>query len=65
MALHDDFESVRASLLHRNPLSTLDAAIIELLFEETRKQIMKTHPTDPIMATTLSLKSSSNQSSST
>ncbi|KAH7853047.1 hypothetical protein Vadar_032587 [Vaccinium darrowii] len=36
MALTPDFEPVRASLLHRSPLPTLEQAISELLSEETR-----------------------------
>lgn len=36
MGLSDAFEPVRASLLHRIPLPTLDQAISELLSEETR-----------------------------
>ncbi|KAM7486879.1 hypothetical protein LguiA_002888 [Lonicera macranthoides] len=36
MALHDRFEPVRASLLHRHPLSTFDDTITTLHFEETR-----------------------------
>ncbi|KAL4582843.1 hypothetical protein LXL04_007404 [Taraxacum kok-saghyz] len=36
MGLLDKFENVRASLLHRHPLPTLDASISELISEETR-----------------------------
>lgn len=36
MALQDRYEPVRASLLHRSPLPTLEAAIAELISEETR-----------------------------
>ncbi|KAM7480832.1 hypothetical protein LguiB_005415 [Lonicera macranthoides] len=36
MGLHDKFEPVRAALLHRNPLPSLDDVITELLSEETR-----------------------------
>lgn len=64
MALHDNVELVQASLLDRNPLCTLDVAIVELLFKKTHKQIMKTHPTDMIITTTPFLKSSSNGFSS-
>ncbi|KAJ9558092.1 hypothetical protein OSB04_012706 [Centaurea solstitialis] len=37
MGLTDNFENVRASLLHRHPLPTLEDAITELLSEETLK----------------------------
>ena len=33
MALRDDFESTRASLLHRQPLPTLEAVVAELISE--------------------------------
>ena len=36
MALHDRFELIRASLLHRHPLPTLDDVVTALHFEETR-----------------------------
>nr|KAJ0219878.1 hypothetical protein LSAT_V11C200095810 [Lactuca sativa] len=36
MALQDHYEPVRSSLLHRSPLPTLEAAIAELISEETR-----------------------------
>ncbi|KAK9116327.1 hypothetical protein Sjap_015274 [Stephania japonica] len=36
MALRPEYESVRAALLHRDPLPSLDAAVKEILFEETR-----------------------------
>ncbi|TXG71324.1 hypothetical protein EZV62_006259 [Acer yangbiense] len=35
MALRDDFEAVRGSMIHRNPLPNLSSAISELLAEET------------------------------
>ncbi|KAK0593488.1 hypothetical protein LWI29_037559 [Acer saccharum] len=35
MALRDDFEAVRGSMIHRNPLLNLSSAIFELLAEET------------------------------
>ena len=38
MGLSDKFENVRASLLHRHPLPTLDDVVSELLSEETRLQ---------------------------
>ncbi|XP_026419743.1 uncharacterized protein LOC113315701 [Papaver somniferum] len=39
MALRDDFETVRASILHRSPLPSVEAALSELITEETRKRI--------------------------
>ncbi|XP_026459568.1 uncharacterized protein LOC113360255 [Papaver somniferum] len=39
MALRDEFESIRASILHRNPLPTVESAFSELITEETRKRI--------------------------
>ena len=36
MALSDDFDPVRASPLHCNPLPTLEESIFEPLFEKTR-----------------------------
>lgn len=33
MALRPEYEAVRASLLDRDPLPTLDAAIQEIIFE--------------------------------
>ncbi|PNY14773.1 glutamate receptor-like protein [Trifolium pratense] len=36
MALRPEYEAVRASLLHRNPLPSLDTAIQEIIFEETQ-----------------------------
>ncbi|GMQ02754.1 hypothetical protein CsSME_00048842 [Camellia sinensis var. sinensis] len=41
MALTPVFELVRASLLHRDPLPTLEQAVTELLFEETPLAILK------------------------
>jgi hypothetical protein len=51
MALQDDFESTRASLLHRQPLPTLDAAISKLISEETRRSTMKMQSFDIVLAT--------------
>ncbi|KAF7137487.1 hypothetical protein RHSIM_Rhsim07G0087400 [Rhododendron simsii] len=50
MALTTDFEPVRASLLHRNPLPTLDQAISELLSEETRLGTLKSQRLDSAFA---------------
>jgi hypothetical protein len=51
MALRDDFESTRASLLHCQPLPTLDATISELISEETRRSTMKMQSSDMVLAT--------------
>ncbi|CAB4272913.1 unnamed protein product [Prunus armeniaca] len=39
MALRDEFESVRASILHESPLPTMDTAMTKLLTEDTRNGI--------------------------
>ncbi|XP_026459664.1 uncharacterized protein LOC113360346 [Papaver somniferum] len=39
MALIDEFETVRASILHRSPLPTVETALSELITEETRKRV--------------------------
>ncbi|KAJ9550673.1 hypothetical protein OSB04_014718 [Centaurea solstitialis] len=44
MGLQDKYENVRASLLHRHPLPSLDDAITELLSEETRLQLRTPAP---------------------
>jgi hypothetical protein len=51
MALRDDFESTRASLLHCQPLPTLDATVSELISEETRRSTMKMLSSDMVLAT--------------
>ncbi|CAL5387066.1 unnamed protein product [Camellia sinensis] len=51
MALTSSFEPVRASLLHRHPLPTLEQAISELLSEETRLGTLQTHHVDSVLAT--------------
>ncbi|KAK3024970.1 hypothetical protein RJ639_042777 [Escallonia herrerae] len=50
MALIDDFESVRASLLHRSPFPTLEAAISDLIYEEKWLQSLKSQRTDAVLA---------------
>ncbi|XP_050941505.1 uncharacterized protein LOC127149687 [Cucumis melo] len=40
MGLRPDYESVGATLLHRNPLLSLDAVVQEILFEEKRLDIV-------------------------
>ena len=50
MAFHKNFEPVRASLLHRVPLPTLEQATSELISEETRLGI-HTKVLDSVLAT--------------
>ncbi|XP_026437116.1 uncharacterized protein LOC113335210 [Papaver somniferum] len=45
MALRDEFETVRASILHRSPLPTVETALFELITEETKKRIKSDIPT--------------------
>ena len=54
MALRPEYEAVRASLLHRHPLPSLDTAIQEIVFEETRLKLDKTPHVDTALATTRS-----------
>ncbi|KAJ6392554.1 hypothetical protein OIU84_026837 [Salix udensis] len=54
MALRPEYESVRASLLHRNPLPSLNTAIQEIIFEETRLNLDKPPQFDIALATTRS-----------
>ncbi|GFZ12935.1 hypothetical protein Acr_23g0013200 [Actinidia rufa] len=51
MALPSDYEHIRASLLHRNPLPTVGQALAELRSEETRKKTMVYQHSQPILAT--------------
>ena len=51
MALTNDFEPVRASLLHRKPLPTLQQAISELISEETRLGTVKSQHSESVLAT--------------
>ena len=41
MALHDDYEPVRGQLLHQIHTTSLDAALNELVREETRLQTLQ------------------------
>ncbi|KAJ9129226.1 hypothetical protein P3X46_033983, partial [Hevea brasiliensis] len=62
MALRSEYEAVRASLLHRNPLPSLDTAIQEIIFEETHLSLDKTPQFETALATTRSShQKSSNQ----
>lgn len=54
MALTPSFEPLRASFLRRLPLPTLEQAISELLFEETRLGTLQTHHMDFVLATSQS-----------
>ncbi|OMO88368.1 hypothetical protein CCACVL1_08444 [Corchorus capsularis] len=44
-----EYEYVRASLPHRDPLPTLNVAIKEIIFEETRLGLVKSHPSDVVL----------------
>ncbi|KAG8639206.1 hypothetical protein MANES_14G134321v8 [Manihot esculenta] len=50
MALKDEFESNRASLLHMIPLPTLDQVVLQLVSEETRLGSLYIQRTDMVMA---------------
>ncbi|GFY95768.1 hypothetical protein Acr_11g0000740 [Actinidia rufa] len=50
MGLYDIYEPVRASLLHRIPLPTLEQAISELLSEETRLGLISNSHMDTALA---------------
>ena len=52
MALDNTFEPVRASLLHRLPLPTLEQAVSELISEETRFGTLKIQNIESVMAST-------------
>ncbi|KAA0037379.1 Retrovirus-related Pol polyprotein from transposon TNT 1-94 [Cucumis melo var. makuwa] len=54
MGLRSEYESVRAALLHRSPLPSLDAAIQEILFEEKRLDINLSKHSDVVLANTYS-----------
>ena len=52
MALTSDYELVRVSLLHWDPLPTLEHAISELVSKETRLGTSKTQSSHNVLATT-------------
>ncbi|KAL0550370.1 hypothetical protein IC582_014879 [Cucumis melo] len=54
MGLRPEYEFVRAALLHRSPLPSLDAAIQEILFEERRLGINLSKHSDAVLASTYS-----------
>ena len=67
MALHDDYEPVRGQLLHQISTPSLNAALNELVREETHLQTLQAQNKLNVLATTLPLallpQSDSNQSS--
>ncbi|GAV79009.1 hypothetical protein CFOL_v3_22474 [Cephalotus follicularis] len=54
MALRDDFEATRASILNRQPLTSLEAALSELVSEETMRLSIKSQQSPFIIAATSS-----------
>ena len=50
MALSLEYKAIQASLLHRHPLPTLDSAIQEIIFEETRLRLDRTPTFDSALA---------------
>jgi hypothetical protein len=68
MALHDDYEPVCSQLLHQIPIPSLDAALNELVREETCLQTLQAQNKLNVLATTSPLaplqQSDSDQSSS-
>ncbi|OMO58768.1 Zinc finger, CCHC-type [Corchorus olitorius] len=52
MALRPEYESVRSALLHRTPLPSLNDAIKEIIFEETRLGLNTLPHNDVALATT-------------
>lgn len=62
IALNDEFQPMRASLLHRDPFPRLETVVSELLTEETRLATLKVQsdtiyistPTDVVVATSTS-----------
>uniref|UniRef100_A0A2N9HB81 Integrase catalytic domain-containing protein n=1 Tax=Fagus sylvatica TaxID=28930 RepID=A0A2N9HB81_FAGSY len=51
MGLREDFEPTRAALLSRSPLSSLDAAVKELISEENRRPHHHLSSSDVVLAT--------------
>lgn len=52
MAFHEDFKLTWTSLLHRTPFPTLEAAISELIFEESHRSTMKMQSPNMVVAST-------------
>ncbi|TYK05715.1 Zinc finger, CCHC-type [Cucumis melo var. makuwa] len=65
MGLRPEYESVMATLLHRSPLPSLDAAIQEILFKEKRLGINLFKHFDVVLADTYSPSRASNNSTTT
>ncbi|TLX69530.1 hypothetical protein E9993_22940, partial [Labilibacter sediminis] len=63
MALRSDFEGLRGSILHRNPLPTVDSVVHELIAEETRLKSTAAKDSKPITPAVLAVTSSRSQSS--
>lgn len=55
IALTDDFESYRASLLYQTHLPTLEVVVSRLLFDETRLGLLKPPRDDTVLATTIKI----------
>ncbi|KAL5820717.1 hypothetical protein ACOSQ3_022599 [Xanthoceras sorbifolium] len=51
MGLREDFESTRAFLLSRSPTSSLDAAVKELIYEESRRPTHHMSSSHHVLAT--------------
>ncbi|GAV74688.1 hypothetical protein CFOL_v3_18168, partial [Cephalotus follicularis] len=54
MALRDDFEPTRASILNRQHLPSLETALSELIYEETRRLSITSQQSSFIIAATSS-----------
>ena len=64
MALNDEFEPVRASILHRDPFPSIETVVSDLLNEETRLATLKAQrPTVPISMPTDAVLAASSSSS--
>jgi hypothetical protein len=61
MGLREDFEPTRAALLSRSPLSSLDAAVKELISEENRRPHHHLSSSDVVLATPRPSSSSSDR----
>ncbi|XP_074559550.1 uncharacterized protein LOC141815501 [Curcuma longa] len=61
MKLGPEYESVRGSLLHRDPLPSLDIAMKEISFEATRFAMLRSPTTDSALAVPSSVPTFSSQ----
>lgn len=59
IALHTDYEPIRASLLHREKFPKLESVVAELLSKETRLGILKTHKSEIMLPNAVLATSSS------